>query len=299
MIKVCGKDIKVEGRLLRIARLDGDKYNFPDDPEVLLDCLRKCGTRVDLFTFRQKLPETSPKYTYSMEWDNLAVLPVSSFETWWTKQVDNKTRNVVRKAEKKGVVTREVAFDDTLVRGIWEIYNESPVRQGKYFPHYGISLAKMHEYACTFLGRAVYLGAFFGDKMIGFIKLVTDATQTQACVVHILSMMQHKDKAPTNALIAQAVRTCADRRISYLVYENFSYGNKQEDSLRDFKERNGFKRVDVPCYYIPLTFIGRTAFRFRLHHRRFIDYVPEPVIDKLRGWRRAWYGRKVQPVTEV
>ena len=32
-MKVCGKDINVRGRLIRIAEIDGDKYNFPDDPE--------------------------------------------------------------------------------------------------------------------------------------------------------------------------------------------------------------------------------------------------------------------------
>src|SRR5882672_9965433 len=121
MMNVCGRSIRVEGQLIRVAHLDGEKYTFPDDPEVMLDGLRKCGMRIDLFTFLQKLPETSPKYTYRMEWDNLAVLPVSSFETWWTKQVDNKTRNMVRKAEKKGVETREIDFGDTVVRAIWEI----------------------------------------------------------------------------------------------------------------------------------------------------------------------------------
>ena len=80
-MKVCGKEIRIQGRLIRIARLDGDKYQFLDDPEPVVDGLRKCGTRIDLFTFMQKLPETSPKYRYPMEWDNLAVLPVSTVPT--------------------------------------------------------------------------------------------------------------------------------------------------------------------------------------------------------------------------
>jgi hypothetical protein len=297
MMNVCGMSIRVEGRLIRIARLDGEKYTFPDDPEAMLDGLRKCGTRIDLFTFLQKLPETSPKYAYRMEWDNLAVLPVSSFETWWTKQVDNKTRNMVRKAEKKGVGTREMAFGDTVVRGIWKINNECPIRQGKRFPHYGMSLERAREYAGTFLNRSIFIGAFLGDSMVGFVKLVTDETRTHACVVHILSMVQHKDKAPTNALIAQAVRSCAERGISYLVYENFAYGKKQSDSLSHFKEINGFQRLDLPRYYVPLTRMGWTAFHLGLHHN-FVNYLPEFVGVKLRWVRKAWYGRKIQPVLE-
>lgn len=296
-MNVCGKSIRVEGRLIRVARLDGEKYTYPDDPEVMLDGLRKCGMRIDLFTFLQKLPETSPKYAYRMEWDNLAVLPVSSFETWWTKQVDNKTRNMVRKAEKKGIETREIGFGDTVVRAIWEINNECPIRQGKRFPHYGMSLERALEYAGTFLDRSIFIAAFLRESMVGFIKLVTDETRTHACVVHILSMARHKDKAPTNALIAQAVRSCAERGISYLVYENFGYGKKLGDSLSHFKEINGFQRLDLPRYYVPLTRIGWTAFRLGLHHK-LVNYLPESIGAKLRELRKAWYGRKIQPVPE-
>jgi hypothetical protein len=106
-------------------------------------------------------------------------------------------------------------------------------------------------------------------------------------------MVRHKDKAPTNALIAQAVRSCADRRIPYLVYESFAYGKKKVDSLGHFKEVNGFQRVDLPRYYVPLTPIGRAALRLGLHHK-FIDHCPEPVIAKLRELRTAWYTRKLQ-----
>jgi hypothetical protein len=298
MIKVCGKDIRVKGRIIRIAWIDGDKYTYPDDPQALLEGLRKCGTRIDLFTFLQKLSEPAFKHPYPMELDNLAVLPVSTFEHWWTHQIRSFPRNRARQAEKRGVVIREVPYDEALVEGITEIYNESPLRQGKRFPYYGMSRDQVREYAGTFLDRSVYVGAFFKDKMIGFIKLVLDETRTHACLVHILSMIQHKDKAPTNALIAQAVRSCAERGVSSLVYENFSYGNKQGDSLSHFKEVNGFRRVDLPRYYVPLTNLGKIAFRLGLHHK-LIDRIPESVASKFREFRAAWYGRKFQTAKEA
>jgi hypothetical protein len=291
-MRVSGEDIRVRGRLIRIAQIDGDKYNFPEDPEALLDGLKKCGTRIDLFTFLQKLPETAPKYSYPMEWDNLAVLPISTFDHWWNHQIRSFPRNRARQAEKKGVVLREVPCDETLFRGIREIYNECPVRQGRRFPHYGMTLEKVRDYASTFLDRSIYVGAFLGDTMIGFIKLVTDETRAHACLVHILSMVQHKDKAPTNALIAHAVRLCADRGISYLVYENFTYGKKRGDSLSHFKEVNGFQRMDLPRYYIPLTPLGQIAFRLGLHHR-FVDRIPESLAAKLRDFRKTWYARRL------
>jgi hypothetical protein len=298
LIKVFGKDVKIEGRWLRIAHLDGDKYDFPVDPHAFVNQLKACGTRIDLFTFLEKFPTTEPKYPYPIEWDNLAVLPVSTFDHWWTQQIRSFPRNRARQAEKRGVVLREVPFGDALVQGICEIYNECPIRQGKPFVQYGINFERAREYAGTFLDRSFYVGAFLGDKMIGFAKLVTDETQTYACIVHILSMIQHKDKAPTNALIAQAVRFCASRGISYLVYENFSYGKKEGDSLGHFKEVNGFQRVDLPRYYVPLTRLGSVAFHLGLHHK-LVEYLPESITAKLREFRTAWYSRKYQLAKEV
>jgi hypothetical protein len=297
-MKVVNTEIAIQGRLIRIARLDGEKYNFPNDPTELLAGLRNCGTRIDLFTFLQRIPETKPKYTYPMEWDNLAVLPVSTFDHWWNHQIRSFPRNRARQAEKKGVILREVPCDETLFRGICEIYNECPIRQGRRFPHYGMTLEGVRNYASTFLDRSIYVGAFLGDTMIGFLKLVTDETRNHACLVHILSMVKHRDKAPTNALIAHAVRVCADRGISYLVYENFTYGNKQGDSLSHFKEVNGFQRMDLPRYYIPLTPLGSVAFRLGLH-RRFVDRLPESFAAKLRSIRKALYERKFsQPIQD-
>jgi len=284
--------------MLRIARLELDKYEFLDDPGDVLDGLRKSGSRIDLFTFLQKLPEAPPKFDYPMEWDNLAVLPVSTFDHWWNHQIRSFPRNRARQAEKRGVVLRELPFDDVLVRGIWEIYNECAVRQGKPFVHYGKDIETVRRVSATFLDQSIFIGAFLGDRLIGFIKLVTDRIRTQACMMHIVSMMQHRDKAPTNALIAQAVRSCADRSIPYLVYQNFSYGKKEGDSLSHFKEINGFERVNLPRYYVALTSFGRAAFRLGLHHK-FVDHFPGPVAAKLRELRTAWYNRKLQASTEA
>jgi hypothetical protein len=286
-MNVCGREVKVEGRLCRIAHLDADDYKFLDDPEAALSELRKSGMRIDLFTFMQRLPETIPKYTYPMEWDNLAVLKVSTFERWWNEQIQFKARNKARQAEKKGVVIREVPFDDTLARGIWEIYNECPVRQERRFPHYGKSLQAVREMSATYLDSSIFIGAYLDGKLVGFIKLTVDDTRTQAGMMHIVSAIRHRDKAPTNALLAEAVRSCADRQISYLVYSKFTYGKKTRSGLSEFKERNAFERVDLPRYYVPLTRWGSLALSMKLHHR-LADRLPEPLAAKLRELRSTW-----------
>jgi hypothetical protein len=290
-VEIYGKEIRIRGKLARVAYLDGEGYQFLESLEAALEAIRQAGRRIDLFTFIQKLSEPSPKFSYPMEWDNMAVLPVSTFDHWWNKQIGFKARNKAKQAEKKGIVIREVPFGDALTRGIHAIYNESPIRQGRRFWHYGKDLEAVRRTTATFLERSVFIGAFFQDSLIGFAKLVANEDWSQAGLMHILSTVQHRDKAPTNALIAQAVRSCADRKIKHLWYANFTYGKREGDSLADFKRRNAFERIDVPRYYIPFTVAGRVALRLGLHHK-VIDRVPAPVAVAYRNIRKSWYARR-------
>lgn len=295
LISICDREVRIEGRILRIARPHGDRYRFMDDPAPIIAGLGTSGIRVDLFTFAQRLPESQPKYSYSFEWDNFAVLPISTFENWWTQELGFKARNKAKQAEKNGVVLREVPFDDSLVAGIRAIYNECPIRQKRRFPHYGKDLETVRREEATFLSSSIFIGAFFEDRLIGFVKLVPDETCTQAGLMNIISMVKYRDKVPQNALIAHAVRACVDRGIRYLVYSKFDYGNKEHDGLRDFKERNGFKRVDTPRYYVPLTPMGSATLRLGLHNS-ISSRIPETFARRLRDLRTAWYERRYRSV---
>ncbi len=293
-LKVCDREVFVYGKLPRMARIQGDKYKFLADPEPLIEGLRKCGERIDIFTFMQGLSDPQPKFRYPMEWDNFAALPLTTFDDWWTKTIGFKARNKAKQAEKKGVVLRELPFDDALIQGIWEVYNECPIRQGRPFSHYGEDIETVRRIESPFLDTSVFIGAFLEGKMIGFVKLVIDETRTQAGLMNIVSMVGQRDKAPTNALIAHSVRACASRGIRYLVYANFAYGNKERSTLSDFKENNGFQKIDVPRYYVPLSLVGEAALGIGLH-RGVSQFVPEPVLDQLREFRKFWYSRKMQP----
>lgn len=286
-----GKEIRVSGRMVRIASIDGEGYQFYNDPALVIEHLRHTPRRPHIFTFIQKLSDTTPRHPYHCEWDNMAVLPVSSFEDWMKNQIDFKVRNKVRKAEKNGIVLREVPYDDSFVRGISAIYNECPIRQGKRFWHYGKALEDVRKMNATFMDQSIFIGAYLNDQLIGFVKLVTDEDGGQAGLMQIISMVQHRDKAPTNALVAQAVRSCAARKIPHLWYANFSYGKKQSDSLADFKRHNGFKKVDVPRYYVPLTTIGRAAIACGLHHTA-ADWMPEMISSAFRKARGYWYAKR-------
>jgi hypothetical protein len=169
----------------------------------------------------------------------------------------------VKRAEKRGVVVRTTGFDDDLVRGIKEIYDETPVRQGRPFWHYGKSLEVIRKENASYLERSEFIGAYCGSELIGFMKIVY--VNELARMMQILAKARHYDKRPMNALIAKAVEICEKRNSSYLTYGNYTYGNKRRDPVVDFKRRNGFEAIHFPRYFIPLTLKGRLALRAKLH----------------------------------
>ena len=108
-IRTAGAEVVVvAGDSGKASAIRAEGFEFVGDPDAALKALRESGVRVDLFTFTQSLPNTSPKYGYPIEWHNVAALPVSTFDHWWKHQINDKTRNMVRRAEKKGVTVREV-----------------------------------------------------------------------------------------------------------------------------------------------------------------------------------------------
>lgn len=290
------KEIVVTGKIIKMARIKGELDQDVEDPNTLVEGLKGGGVKADIFTFCQRLPEVRPKFDcYHLVWDNVAALPVTSFQHWWKEQIGFRVRNKVRKAEKLGVTFQVVKFDDNLIRGIMEIYNESPIRQGKPFWHYGKDFETVKRDNGTFLDRSDFIGAYHSGELIGFIKLVNYGRF--ADLMQIVSKLSHRDKAPTNGLIAKAVEVCAEKGVPYLTYAKFVYGKKGSDTLTDFKSSNGFQKIDLPRYYIPLTAKGAIALRLNLHQGS-VNFLPEKLVVGLIGVRNRWYKRKYKHATE-
>lgn len=284
----------VSGRLLKIGAIHDEYWLEPHqlvEPQKTIEHLKQNPNTIDIFTFSQSPLDTRPRHSYHMEWDNVAVLPITTFEYWWSKQINDKTRNMVRKAQKKGVEVRVVPFDDALVRGIADIYNETPVRQGRFFWHYGKDIEATRKENSTFLERSDFLGAFCNEELIGFIKLVY--VGELAGMMQILSKIKDRDKAPNNALVAKAVQICVDKNIQYLTYAKYVYGKKGVDPMAEFKRHNGFQRVDIPKYFVPLSLKGLIGLKLRLHHD-FDEFLPQSFIRYLRNVRARWYKKKLQ-----
>ena len=287
-IRIDNQTILIAGRIIKIANLKEEWYEDIGSVDSIVKQLKDSALRPDIFTFWQRLPETEPKFTYRMELDNVAALRITTYQDWWQKQLSSKTRNLIRRAEKKGVEVRTVPFDEELVRGIMSIFDETPIRQGKLFWHYKKDFETVREEMSDRLEKAEFIGAYYNDKLIGFIKLLY--ADKYADMVEILSKIEHRDKSPTNALLAKAVEICEKKGLPHLVYAHWSKG-----TLGDFKRHNGFERVDLPRYYVPITAKGALCLKLNLH-RGIAEMIPEKMRARLIDLRRKWYSRKTEMV---
>jgi hypothetical protein len=282
-LDLLGHTFVVKGRVITTVGLEDDWYDDVQDPEVVVRALRALPNPPDLLTFWQRMPDVEPRHAYHTEFVDIAVLPIQNYDHWWKNQIKSRVRNQIRKSEKEGLVVREVAFDDEFVRGMTAIFNESPVRQGRPFWHYGKNFETVKAQFSRYLHRERMIGAYYEGELAGFIMLGNAGRF--GLTGQIISSLKHRDKSPNNALIAKAVELCAEQGLGHLIYLFWS-----DDSLAEFKRRCGFEHVRVPRYWVPLTLKGRVALALGLH-RGWKAVIPAALQARLKALRRHWYAR--------
>ena len=98
-------------------------------------------------------------------------------------------------------------------------------------------------------------------------------------------------------MIAKAVEICELQGLSHLIYGSFVY-YAQDTSLTEFKRRNGFEKVMLPQYYVPLTLKGKIAVKLGFH-RGLVGNIPRPVLSRLLKIRSLWYARRFRTAKEA
>jgi hypothetical protein len=284
---VNGQTYSISSKLLRVATIEEEWHQDVTQPEEVIAQLAQCRPKPDLFTFWQRVPDREPKYDYHKSWESLAVADLTKgYDHWWNKQVKGTTRNMVRKSEKAGVVTRECAMDDQFVAGLVELFNESPVRQGFPFWHYGKDAATIKREFSRFLFREDIVGAYLGDELIGFTMMANAGKY--GMVGMFLAKIKHRDKAVNNALMAKTVEVCCKRNLPYLTYTTF-----RQTSLVDFKRHNGFEEFKVPRYFVPLTPKGQLALKLGFskyyNENGWLDALPPSIKEPLKSVRKRYY----------
>lgn len=283
-VEVMGQTYSIERGAVSVLGLEDDWYEDVADPQAVIEAVKAHpDINADIFTFWQRVPDLEPKYPYQREWIDIAVLPVTSYKHWWDNQIKSRTRSLIRKSEKEGVVVRETVYDDAFVAGMTAIFNEAPVRQGRPFWHYGKDVETVRQQFSRYIHREHMIGAYYRDEMIGLIMLGNAGRF--GLTGQIISSVKHRDKATNNALVAKAVQVCENLGLEYLVYLFWS-----EDSLSEFKRRCGFEKVRAPRYFVPLTLKGHVGLRTGLH-RGWSAMLPQRVKSPLKRLRAAWYER--------
>jgi hypothetical protein len=288
VITIDGLAVSISGRVLKTGRVRDEPYDCLHDSEKFVAKLRCAQNRPDLFTFLQPVGDQEAHHPFYHEVESLAVLRITTFKDWWKNKIRTNTRNHIKKAQKKGVEVRVVPFDDNLVLGVKAIYDECPLRQGKPFWHYRKDFETIKAGLATFLDRSDFIGAFWEGGLIGFIKITSDGKS--AGLMHIISMIVHRDKASTDALVAKAVELCADKKITYLHYGLWSRGG-----FGKFKENHSFECHNVPRYFVPLTVKGQLVLKLGLH-RKLVDRLPSSwrarMVALRDGWNRFRYEQR-------
>ena len=292
--EINGNLIVVTGRAIKTATVHDEEWLERElqNPEACMERLKKRdshGLKADVFTFAQQLPATTPRYAYQTEWESVAAIPLNGFTNWW-EGLPQETRKNVRRAAKRGVVVRTMALDDELVRGIAAINNESPVRQGRPFAHYGESFEEVKKDFSAFKDRCDLFCAYVGDELVGVLKVMY--RPEVASVLKLQSKSSHYDKRPSNALIAAAVEECDKKGISFITYGKYRYGKQEKTSLMAFKAHHGFTEILVPRFHVPLTTKGRISIALGLH-RGLTGIVPESALSVGRTVRSKWHSLRV------
>jgi len=248
------------------------------DPLVYIEKLK---SKADIFTFWERIPTRTfriilpKKYEILYEQDQVAAISLVDYNYWWEKQIDRKTRNMVRKAWKKGVKVEVCSLNDDLIKGIERIYNETPIRQGIPFKHFGEKFDKIKkDLKASEKYPQEFIRAFYEGKMIGFIHLLY--SKETAIISQLLSMHKYRSIAPNNALVAKAVELAYQRGVRFLIYERMPKG-----PLGEFKRNNGFEQMPVRRYYLPLSLKGKLILNFKLH-RGLKGVLPGWLKDFLR-----------------
>jgi hypothetical protein len=236
-------------------------------PENFLVKLAERG--VDIFTFIERkwcCSVPKPQKNWITAEDNIGLFQVTTYSDWWNG-IGKKTRNMVRKAEKSGVTTEVVEPSEKFAEGVWKIYNETPIRQGRAFPHYGQSLQAVKAGVFS-ASDCTFIAAFFQDEVVGFIQLVHG--DKIAIIAQILSLQKFWDKAVNNALVAKAIEVCAAKQVPWVMYGRM--GN--HPSLDNFKQSNSFAKFSFQRYYVPLTRKGQIATSLGMH-QELKDALPQ------------------------
>ena len=117
-VHIGGRTVITTGKWLKIAAVREEELIEGDtivEPESFISRFKSSGLTSDLFTFAQRLPDKTPRYDYHIEWENAAVIRITTFSRWWKEGAEYSIRKAVNRAKKFGVIVKLAEFNDEFV----------------------------------------------------------------------------------------------------------------------------------------------------------------------------------------
>src|SRR5256885_234218 len=108
-LNIDGRAIITSGKWLKTAVVHDEELLENEtltDAESFITQLMRSDLKADIFTFSQRLPHTTPKFSYSKEWDNFAVIPITTYCDWFKNRIESSVQRAIRKAAKTGIEVR-------------------------------------------------------------------------------------------------------------------------------------------------------------------------------------------------
>jgi hypothetical protein len=157
-VRVSGIDIVLLGRFPRRAAIRDEEWlelNTRPHPIELAGALKQITAPADILTISGELDDPLIP-NLKCETDNVAIADTSDFERW-SMGLPEEARKNTRRATRRGIEIRAVHLDCELAEGIKKIYDETPVRQGRPFWHYGKDVATVLKENSSYGDRACFL----------------------------------------------------------------------------------------------------------------------------------------------
>src|SRR5439155_14996031 len=108
-ILVDGRHVIATGKWIKLAALQDEAFQSGEvvaRPEMFITKLKQWAVRPDIFQFAQKFTDPKPRFSYLMEWDNFAAVPITSYEEWLQKHAKKDVKENLRRAKREGVVVK-------------------------------------------------------------------------------------------------------------------------------------------------------------------------------------------------
>jgi len=171
----------------------------------------------------------------------------------WTTKVHQKTRNMVRQAEERGVRVRDVR-DESEMRECYKMYAETSTRHGLSQHKYPFELYRnLHEIMVEKC-LAKWLIAEKGNLLLG--NAVFLLFKDSIFYWDDGSFQQHWNLRPNNALVWSMIKYGVEKGFSEL---NLGSSPPDARGLVRFKERWGGVRINFFCY-------EKSSFAYKLYN---------------------------------